>query len=79
MSPLMFPGGLVVIDEKHVEKRLTEFLGPGRRLEMAYSAHNGWRSTLWIDSYCYQADSALGFWDAVANALQAAYGREEIL
>lgn len=75
-SRVLFPGGLALIDEKHVKKRLAEFMGDGRQVR-AYYDGTRWDIELWVGREHYDAGSELGFWDAVANALQAAQGREQ--
>lgn len=51
-------------------------MGDGRQVR-AYYDGTRWDIELWVGCEHYDAGSELGFWDAVANALQAAQGREQ--
>lgn len=77
LRTLNFPGGPVAIDPDFAERRLAEFLGPGRSLAVTYSAKK-WHCKLWVEQDFYEAESGRGMLDAIANALMAAYGREEV-
>lgn len=75
---LPFPGGPVSVDRNFAERKLSEFLGPGRECRVQYVEHE-WLCQLYVGADCYRASSTTGMLDAIANALMAAQGREEVV
>ncbi len=79
MSELMVPGGIVRIDEAHVWRELSRWLGDGER------TITGWSSgpVFFVKLDCrtsgsgFRGSSKLGLEDAVAQALQVANAKHE--
>ena len=59
LRTLNFPGGPVAIDPDFAERRLAEFLGPGRSLAVTYSAKK-WHCKLWVE-HIFSDEGALGY------------------
>lgn len=75
---LTFPGGPVDVDRGFAERKLSEFLGPGRECHVTYHEKQ-WHCRLYVGADYYSASSTTGMLDAIANALMAAQGREEVV
>lgn len=84
MSELMFPGGIVRIDEGEVWRKLGAWLADGERTVRMWSSQSSSEGPfLFCKLDCrtsgnsFNGSSRLGAADAVAQALQAAYAKHE--
>lgn len=75
---LQFPGGPADVDRGFAERKLSDFLGPGRACHVTYHERE-WHCRLYVGADYYSASSTTGMLDAIANALMAAQGREEVV
>ncbi len=73
---ILFPGGLALVDNDRVERKLGDLLSEEVHARVWRSAGR-WQVELVCRYGAYHASSALSMLDAFANAMQAATGREE--
>ncbi len=70
-NTIQFPGGSVSIETDRVERKLSEFLGPGRSCKVSY-VNREWTCWLYVGAEHHMARSRIGLLDAIANALMVA-------
>lgn len=80
MTELMFPSGLVRIEENHVWVELSRWLDRNRELGgdvmLRPQGETGFSCRLFVGEQSWSAQSYLSLADAVANCLQAAVSAE---
>jgi hypothetical protein len=78
MTELMFPAGIVRVDEGHVWSELGKYVRDNDGEVAFWRAGNGFTARLWSSKLEreYMGHSELGMADAVAQALQTAVSEE---
>lgn len=78
MAELLFPAGVVRIDEGHVWAELAKYIRANDGEVAFWRAGNGFTARLWSSKLEreYMGSSDLGMADAVAQALQTAVSEE---